>query len=378
MRLNHLMSLLLILIVATACVSSGGHTGSEVLSAPDEFGTVTYSHCFTSGHMFHALGGITPHEDLSPLNSKGVSYNLDQKIWDVWPTRNGPAPKGNFSAAQIGLNIYVFGGEEKSRRTSNDLFVFDSFKQEWTRIGQNAKIIGRRSASLTAVGGSLVLFGGQTEDHQNNWGKFDTSTQKWTAFDSFTKERISNIAVAVDSKVFIWGGFEGKIRSDEGLLLFPLTGAIETIPKSPLLDARANAKAVGDGTRVYILGGMGNDGPKFDGAVYDVRDKTWTKIPAFTHTRKAFEMTLIPDKGLLVWGGREVDNTFQSAAFLLDQKTLIWRTVEIPNAPRGRLAHCLGTIDGRLYVFGGLSGDKTGGNLETSDELTLIPFGKIP
>ncbi len=366
--------LILPLLAHVSCLSPPEERKGQGIPVPDSYGPTSYPHCFAYGNHIHLLGGYHANEQLSTFNSGGITYSLATKTWKSWTVAEGPNPKNYFAGAIVKDDIYVFGGKEPRAIDTRDLFVYHSDKDRWERLPVSDRLKPRSSASLIAIDPWLIVFGGRSSEHKNNWGVLNLETRSWKVYANNTAERSSHIAVRLGSKAMIWGGFEDQKRSKEGFLLDPANGDVKPLPPIPFLNARANAKAVSEGEKAWIIGGVSDQGPQTDGAYYDHAYKAWAYIPALPDTnRKDFEITMLKDKGILLWGGRTIQGDAVTKAYLLELDHRRWKEVVLPSTPSPRIAHCMGSTEEDLYIFGGLT-NIPGQGQRLSGELWLMPI----
>lgn len=368
---------LTLLLTASACVTSRDATEPRLTRTPESYGPVSFAHCFTFGNTVHLLGGYRVNEAMSMFNSSGISYSIDAKSWRLWPMADGPPPKNNFAAVQGMQGIYLFGGQEQGVAGTRDFFVYRPDVGKWEPAPRSDRLRPRSSPSLTASGEWLTLFGGKTADHHNNWGVYNERSRSWKVYGNYTADRTSHIAVSLGRRVLVWGGFEDQKRTKEGVILDPANGDVKVLASMPFLEARANAKAVSEGEKVWIIGGVGDKGSRTDGAAYDDAYQSWQYIPPLPEPdRKDFAITLIPEVGILLWGGRDARGRVVTKNYLLNLETRTWREAVLPAQPAMRIAHCLGTTTDDIYIFGGLT-DVPGQGQSLSDELWLLPTSSL-
>lgn len=357
-------------LTVSACVSRILPKSEEIV-VPRDATPVSYAHCYATPEAFYTVGGIRVKDDLTASAAKGFSFDLKHNAWKPWLEKDEFNDFGFITTAKIGGDIYVLNSD-RMKPLANELRVYHSDTDLWEKLSVSDRIKARTGPSLTAVGEELVLFGGKTTDHNNNWGIYNTKTRQWRVFANYDGEISSHIALTLRSKVLIWGGFEKGKRSKNGFILDPSNGDVKALANMPFLDERANAKVVTTDEKLWIIGGMSDQGPKTDGAYYDDVFKNWKPIPSLPHPdRKDFEITLIPDRGILLWGGRNSQGAYVQTAYLLDLDTLLWSEVVLPNAPSPRIAHCLGTMGERVYIYGGIAAQPG------EEKLWLIPFRDI-
>ena len=124
-----------------------------------------------------------------------------------------PAARYGHAAAAVGATVYVFGGRGERGAVFNDLWALDCEKWEWRQLpSSTAPPSPRFAASLAAVGGRLVAFGG--------WDGAVPSAELWVyepGAGAWSRPRVSGApprarhghAAALDARagrLLVWGG----------------------------------------------------------------------------------------------------------------------------------------------------------------------------
>lgn len=98
----------------------------------------------------------------------------------------------------------------------------------------------------------------------------------WERLDRFPEINPRNGAPAVvwvSSRLFIWGGGDGHAS-----MYFPFNGPAAPIPEAPI-PPRRDPAAVAFDDSVLIWGGSDSNGPRSDGAIYQVDEERWRQLP---------------------------------------------------------------------------------------------------
>lgn len=83
----------------------------------------------------------------------------------------------------MGAKVYVFGGEDVSRRPHGDLYIMDMVCQQWTKAETTGTPPSPRSAHVAAsyMERYLLIFGGGSVAHcYNDLHVLDTLTLAWS------------------------------------------------------------------------------------------------------------------------------------------------------------------------------------------------------
>ncbi|KAG6511000.1 hypothetical protein ZIOFF_029049 [Zingiber officinale] len=133
----------------------------------------------------------------------------------------GPGVRWGHScnAVQGGRFLYVFGGYGRDRCQTNDVHVFDTVKQSWSKPTlKGIPPSPRDSHSCTTVGDKLFVFGGTDgKNPLKDTHILDTSSNTWilpNLYGEGPEAREGHSAVFVGKRLFIFGGC-GKSETNE-------------------------------------------------------------------------------------------------------------------------------------------------------------------
>jgi hypothetical protein len=333
------------------------------IPAPKNIGSLAHSHCGGSGGLFMAFGGIKEGQD-SPLNASMIVYDSLQNLWQEADTKDGPAARNFASFALMDQKAYVFGGETAQKTASIDAYVYDPSEGSWSSLPVPESVAPRKQATLTRVGSELVIFGGKGNDAITNWARYRPGAARWQlhSYPEGMAARVGHIALGLDeSRLLIWGGFEGKERRGDGYIIDLKSQSMKPLPAST---PRANARTLLLGDHVLVWGGAGPDGPVPNGVLLNVNSRQWTALPSIPDIRfqslQGAEVVAQGNSGFLLFGGRFGSDAFNDQLWSYDIERSQWSLLRTDEYPPGRVAHCFVNLEPRKYaVFGGL-GYQTG------------------
>lgn len=166
----------------------------------------------------------------------GATFQTNRRVVlnDMWSSKDALnwtqiTPQGavwqgrsNFACVYFQNKLWIMGGLDINYTSLNDIWSYDLTDQTWTEVKPNDPCWSARSDfGLTAMGGTLYLFGGKTQDESLS-GEFWYSTdgQNWTQ--GYTGSRWSRIPtrsnpVMIAAGNFFWmigGEGEGGPMSD--------------------------------------------------------------------------------------------------------------------------------------------------------------------
>lgn len=125
------------------------------------------------------------------------------------------------------------------------------------------------------------------------------------------------------------------------------------------------AGAVADG-RLYVVGGMtGLDfAASAEASVYDHSTEAWVSAPSLPDARHHAAATGL-EGSVYVSGGADPAGSRSATLWVLEPGEAAWR--ELEPMPEARLGHRMVTVDGRLFVVGGVAGARTDAGGEPLD-----------
>ncbi|GJP30327.1 hypothetical protein CLOM_g741 [Closterium sp. NIES-68] len=267
--------------------------------------------------------------------------------------KHGPGRKWGhtLNAVNYGRQVYVFGGYGKDERQTNDVYVYNTTKDAWSKPNiKGTPPSPRDSHTSTVVGSRLFVFGGTDgSSGLNDLYMLDTSTNTWTrlaAQGDVPAAREGHAAARVEGVVYVFGGC-GK---------------------------------AGDGGTV-------DETYYNDVHVFNPDAMRWTRLattgtapsPRDSHSCCAWGNQLI------VFGGEDSRNCYLSDVFVLDTSSLVWREVRARGQkPLPRAGHVAVTAGRYMVVFGGFTDERRLFNdlhvLDLSSEhwQQYTPTGDVP
>lgn len=268
-----------------------------------------HSSCFSNGFLY-VFGGCCGGLHFSDV----LVLNLETMAWtNLATTGAGPGPRDSHSAVIVGHMMIVFGGTNGCKKV-NDVHILDLLTREWTR--PNCKGVAptpRESHTATMVGHDrLVVFGGSGEgdaNYLNDLHILDLRTMRWSSPEpkgDVPVPRDSHSAVAIENKVFVYGGDCGdRYRGDVDIFNVDTMTWSKCVVQGPSPGVRAGHAAVTVGTKVFIIGGVGDKQYYNDIWVIDTITCSWTQLEVrgqqpqgrFSHT------AIVADSDIAIYGG---------------------------------------------------------------------------
>lgn len=312
------------------------------------------------------------------------------------------------AACPAGRYMYVFGGQGEGGEF-NDMWMLDkeialsdstapgspqrARLKAWHRLTApegDAAPQQRQSATLTAVGAQLLMFGGRWGESAflNDAWVYDTRTSSWECIheseDMYAPvpatttphgqrpcPRWAHSAVRYGRRVLVFGGSApGRCFND--LHWFDLDKRIWT---PVVVEGRAPAQRSGHcacalgAASMFVFGGNTTRNSFNDLWEYRVESNRWRQVKGLGLSpsgRVGHTITAVGSR-LLVLGGREyATNQFDTCLHSFDTHTKKWSQVPVQSStpaadgrsvPVLRTGHSTDAYEGRLLIFGGLRED---------------------
>jgi N-acetylneuraminic acid mutarotase len=284
-----------------------------------------------------------------------------------------PHPRTDHSLVTDGQRLFLFGGRS-SGSPLGDLWTYDLNTNAWTqsdapgpadRFGHNA--------AYDAMGGRMLVFGGQAGGFFNDAWTFDGSAWTELANDPRPAQRYG-AASALDAqgRLLISHGFTNQGRFDDTWSLdqLPLWADVSPTANRPIKRCLCRGAWDSSRDRFLMFGGQTNGEP-FLGDTWTLDAKGWQEITSEPRPspRNFYAMAETDPGRIALFGGNTADGATNDV-WLFDAQTDTWLAQAEGESPSPRYGHdAVWVSDGRRFiVFGGH--DATG-DLNDLWELTI-------
>ncbi|KAJ6380391.1 hypothetical protein OIU76_016953 [Salix suchowensis] len=323
--------------------------------------------------LFMSLADVVGGLDFSDV----LMLNLDTMVWNTMTTAGqGPGPRDSHSAVLVGRQMIVFGGTNGSRKV-NDLHVLDLGTKEWMSPECKGNPPSpRESHTATLIGDDkIMVFGGSGEgeaNYLNDLHVLDLKSMRWTSPEVkgyIPAARDSHSAVAIGSKLFVYGGDRGdRFHGDVDVLDTDTMTWTKLAVQGSAPGVRAGHTAVNIGAKVYVIGGVGDKHYYNDVWVLDASTCSWTKLDIsgqqpqgrFSHT------AVVTEFDIAIYGGCREDERPLNQLLRREDFSEELRTIR----------QC---FQGTMKLSGrALKNQKNQNNLFSSVQILCIPKKKRP
>ncbi len=273
------------------------------------------SHCPITSYKgkIYLFGGGGP--DFKSLDSV-IAYNPDNETWEKCTKM--PTLRSGAVAITRNNKIYVMGGGFK-QADGNFKFlkaveIYDPESDSW-ETGPDLLMPHDYPATAT-LGNYIYVLGGHHPDATRGGPKTDPGfdfcerlnleTNIWEELPSLPTARFALAAVTCDEKIHVMGGVA---FTKEGFNNFTCIETFDPINHSWQTDTSFELPwpAAGHGAatlngNIYVFGGYSNDDIGDHGAAYNMKTKTWQKLPPMPTPRAAMGVTTT-DNAIYIMGG---------------------------------------------------------------------------
>jgi N-acetylneuraminic acid mutarotase len=318
---------------------------------------------------FTALPGAPP--DAAPAPDADWSDIRAPGSWQPLPA--APiAPRVWTTGIWTGSRFFVFGGATDMAYDPTDTgALFDPATGTWTPSSTTGTPGARHTARMAMVGGKVIEYGGGVKlDATDGGGSYDPATDTWTAMGSSAPgPRIYGVALSIGDRLMTWGGWASTTgHVDTGDLYDPATDTWTAMSTAGAPSARSFATAVWTGSEVIVWGGCSGGMPdcataKGDGAIYDPATDTWRPMSS-TGAPEPREQHVAVWTGseMIVFGGatgaREAGPLNTGAIYT--PATDSWRPITTTGAPSPRVDAAGVWMGNKMLVWGSDTGDISG------------------
>ncbi|MDW0195205.1 MAG: kelch repeat-containing protein [Nitrososphaeraceae archaeon] len=232
-------------------------------------------------------------------------YNVKNDSWkSIAPL---PKPLHHTAATSYGGKIYVVGGFISAEWIpSNQLFIYDPIKNEWTE----GKPMPTPRGALTAifVNGILYALGGQDEEGILNINEaYDPITDRWISKTPMPTGRHHAASATVDNKIYVSGG---RIAGSSPLVNVNINEMYDTETEKwttvePMQSKRSGIAAASVNNNIFVFGGEDLTSTYGNNEKFDTQDGKWTSQEPMPTSRHGLAAVSINNRIFVIGGGPE-------------------------------------------------------------------------
>jgi N-acetylneuraminic acid mutarotase len=300
------------------------------------------------------------------LLNNGGRYNPTNNSWI--PTGKTPTPRRDHVAVWTGSEMIVWGGivpfNFDPAVNANTGGKYDPSTDNWTATTTIQAPAGRAFFTAVWTGNEMIVWGGFSDDgsfnYLNTGGRYNPSTDRWLPISTTNAPggREAHTAVWTGSAMIVWGGLDVLPNGfthhlNTGGVYNPGTDSWTATSTAHAPGARDSHVAVWTGSEMIIWGG-GND---TSGGRYNPNTNSWvptstTNAPASRSGPKA----VWTGSEMIVWGGFAFvgpGNIYFDTGGRYNPSTNSWAATSTTNAPTARSGHTAVWTGNEMIVWGG-------------------------
>ena len=268
-----------------------------------------------------------------------------------------------FGATSIGEKIYVMRGSSNS----DDRFlcsgeVYDSNCNKWSLLPDMKR--SRRGCAVTSVNGRVYVMGGLGGNKRlSSCEMFDPVTNQWTSLPDRKEARYDCTACTMDDKIYVIGGHDTAYNCLSSVEVFDTTTMTwsSSIPDRNLPRCYCAAVSVEKQQQIYVFGGYNEDGHPTTTRLscvemYDIPTQKWTILDStMKEKRNACTATLVGTK-IYIIGGQGDNDILHSSCEVFDTLSNTFCSPSPTNMKDGKAGCQAVSIGSQIYVIGGSNG----------------------
>ena len=260
-----------------------------------------------SGHTAVWLNGLVyVGGGFETVGRSSFIINCYDPVNNSWCSRIN-IPYRYFAMTTFNDNLLIAGGEDKSRKRTNQIFTMDAGQlKNYTKM-----ITARSSATATDHQGMLIITGGRDEDKTlSSTELFDSSNGQWYVTNDLPQPHSWLKSVIVDNILYLLGGVSKDGYVSPAVFTAPLdTLSRHQLKWNTLQDTPwcGSAPVSVYGTHLLIVGGVKKIGYKYTRTsdVYKLNkvSHSWEAIGDIPSARNSSAAVSTADNRVIVIGG---------------------------------------------------------------------------
>ena len=253
------------------------------------------------------------HVGLTAFNTGG-RYNPSTDSWTATSTTNAPSARYLHATVWTGSEMMVWGGFNGTSYF-NTGGRYNPSTDSWTATSTTNAPGARQNDWPVWTGSEMVVWGGfNGTSYFNTGGRYNPSTDSWTAISTTNAPSARYLHTAVwtgdspsfPSQMIVWGGYNGSYLNTGGRYE-PSTDSWTATSLTNAPDARQLHTAVWTGSEMIVWGGGGisffNTGGRYNPSTDSWTATSTTNAPtARTQHREVWTGT---GSQMIIWGGTD-------------------------------------------------------------------------
>ena len=312
-----------------------------------------------------AVGSIMV--DRRRLRFRNLKTAVSASLWSQVHFTHGPSTRRWHTAVLDAGKMWIFAGDDGELK--NDLWYYNTVTMDgWVDVSESGLWPSPRFSHMAAMQGRYMwVFGGvvQSSLSKELWN-YNMDNGNWSIWSNLQgpTARESMTLVDLENRLWMFGGYDGSIRND---LWYLTTGPYDpfwtliTPSTSPGPSGRYSHDAIQSAGKLWIFGGLTQEGLKNDLWYFDIPSNTWSQIENNGPSARESATAVVFKGSMWLFGGIDVKNQ-SDEVWKLDLPDLqsenaesdAWRLLDSGTGPNGRRFH-VSVLDeeGRMWCHNG-------------------------
>jgi hypothetical protein len=263
-----------------------------------------------------------------------AAYDPEADRWRLLP--DWPLPRSDLPAgAWTGDRLILWGSSQHVEDPTRSGAIYDPATDSWERTSK-APIEGREGNTLVWTGREVIVWGGSNyRTDLGDGAAYNPAADTWRRIaNAPLAPRQEHVAVWTGSEMLVWGGSSYSRARADGAAYDPTTDTWRRLAPPPI-KGRHWLDAVWTGDQMIVWGGYDYHRPLGNGAAYDPDKDRWRRLPAAPIGARCLHSTVWTGRELVVFGGYDACGVGGHMAFgdgaTYDPRTQTWsRLVPAP------------------------------------------------
>jgi N-acetylneuraminic acid mutarotase len=259
-----------------------------------------------------------------------------------------PGPRGEVAGAVLDGRLYVAGGFDRTRETTDAFEAYDVAADAWAPLAplperRDHTALAAMDGRIWAAGGVILRIG---RVGQNLWS-YDPAGDRWFRHQDLPEPRYAHGLVALDGRLYAVGGV---VRGPSNTAVAAYDPAVDawSTDLAPIALQREHVAAVAYDGRVWLIGGRYlQDSAAVE--AYDPQADAWERMPDLPIPMGALTAAVV-DERIHVTGGERPGGTVRDH-YAWNPQLRAWE--RWPDLPTPRHGLASGSIDGQWVVAAG-------------------------
>jgi DNA-binding CsgD family transcriptional regulator/N-acetylneuraminic acid mutarotase len=299
--------------------------------------------------------------DATPTSLPGLVFGSASR----WKERSPmPSARSGLAAVAYEEKIYAIGGNSADG-ISDEVTRYDPDQDVWSILKRKPTPV--KFIQGVVIGGKIYIPGGELASGEVSdvFEVYNLRTDTWEVGVNLPRGLSRYALVAFEGRLYLFGGWDGSQYSDK---VYQYTPGIDDqdipgvwLEKSPLPLARGFLGAAVSGGKIYVMGGLDNTNQPvartdiYTPALDDAEESPWAEGMPLPEARARLGMTNVGDL-LFVIGGVGADGPLNSNLQFFPAANL-WQRIENP-IREGVSDMGVVTISTQLFTLGGSLNDQ--------------------